>query len=61
MLRMHLRAFGDLVDDLPVVAQAEADQLQILGRIAGNRGAVIRVVPSGEHVFEINRHLDPRG
>lgn len=43
-LGVHFRAFGNLVDELPVLSDGETDKVQILGRILPDSRPVSRVM-----------------
>jgi hypothetical protein len=57
---MHARAFGDLVDELLVLAQRKADDVHGVGRILLDSGAVGCVVAGCEHVLDIEREARTR-
>src|ERR1700761_7478261 len=52
---VHPRPFGNLVDDLLVFAQSEANDIHGVGRVLPDGGAIGRVVTGREHVLDIER------
>ena len=56
ILRVHLRALGNLVDAFLFIPQSQPDKIQIAGCVLLYRRPVRSIVAGAKHVLDIDRH-----
>ena len=55
---VHFRALGDLVDNLPVGPQGDADRVGFGGNMLGEYGTVGFITLGAEHLLDIGNRVD---
>lgn len=58
---MHLRTLGYLVDCLLVIADCNANKVQVVRSVCSDGSAICGVMAGFEHVFDIDCYINATG